>query len=213
MTPRASATRLRLETLHVKARVFETFGVQANTIAGSLGRTVLEYNLLSERLRLKRPSLTTNPQLARALKRISTTWQELRGPDDGMRLLLILPSMGAGVKTLANIRLASELAKDHSVFLCNAQPAECDPRMVEQLDDRVIFLEGVPGHTPWSMAGDRDSGRRTQVLRELVRLHRIDRIHSLAQPADRLALALVRELKLPWLIHLDGYRAIFDRVA
>ena len=200
-----------LETLHVKARVFETFKVPLNVMAESLGRTVLEYNQLSQRLDLKRPALTSNPHLTPALSRIRAHWQDQRETNHPMRILFIVPDLKPGAFTLANLYLANALAREHKVFLCNAQPDECDPNLVLELGEDIILLEGTLGQTPWTMADRHDAGHRLQVIKELIRFHQIDVIHSRSWPADRLALSLNDELKVPWLIHLDGYRAFFDR--
>jgi len=199
------------ETLLVKARIFETFNVPANAIAQSLGRSVLEYNQLSERSDLRRPTLTANPHLATVLSRIRSTLQKGRASDDALKILLVVRDMVPGAESLANIHLANALAREHLVFLCNAQPSKCHLNLVQQLEDRVILLEGTLGETAWSLdidglaeGGRAHSGRRGQILEELIRFHRIDVIHSRSWWADRLVLGLDRELKLPWLIHLDG---------
>jgi hypothetical protein len=200
-----------LETLSVKTRVFDTFRVPANAMAKSLGRTVLEYNQLNEQLGLNRPALTANPRLTPALNQIRTTWQGRCGSAHAMRILLVVPDMKPQTQTLANIHLANRLAEEHSVFLCNAHPGDCDPHMVEQLDDRVIRLEGTLARTPWFTEDRADLARRTRVLRELVQFHQIDLIHSRSPKADRLVHSLKDTLRVPWLIHLDDYRALFDQ--
>jgi glycosyltransferase involved in cell wall biosynthesis len=199
------------ETLQVKARIFETFNVHANEIAQSMGRSVLEYNQLSERANLRRPTFTANPHLAPVLLRIRSIMQNGRGSDDALKILLVVRDAISGAESLANIHLANALARENLVFLCNAQPTKFDVNLVQHLDDRVILLEGTLGETPWSpeiegLAEGRrvHSGRRVQILEELTRFHRIDVIHSRSWPADRLVLGLNRELKLPWFIHFDG---------
>ena len=66
-----------VETLHVKARVFETYPVSRNAIAGSLARSVLEYGWLTQQFQLDRPCLTANPIAALPLERIRAS---LGGP-------------------------------------------------------------------------------------------------------------------------------------
>jgi glycosyltransferase involved in cell wall biosynthesis len=201
-----------IETLHVKALIFEAFGVTVNAMAASLARTVLEYQQLSERLNLQRPALTANAHLAPALDRIRMAWQAHPGDGDSMSVLLVLSDLKPGALTLANIHLASALAREHRVFLCILQPADCDQELIKQLDDRVAFLEGIPGPNPGTTADLRSNAdRRAGVLAELIKLHRIDAIHWHARPEDPLALCLKQKVDLPWLVHVDGYRPLQDR--
>ena len=106
---------------------------------------------------------------------------------------MVVGDMEAGDETLANIQLANTLAEEHCVFLCNARPSRCDQTMVASVDHGVILFEGTLGETAWSAAGevwsqqDRlSAGPRVEILNELIRLHRIDVIHSRDNWADLL---------------------------
>ena len=138
------------ESLHVKALVFEAFPISANAIAGSLARSVLEYNELSERMNLKRPVLTANPQVGGPLSRIRSRLSQVRHAPSSLKILLVVNDMESTSDSLAAIDLAGALADEYTVFLCNAQPQNCDPTMVARVDNRVIFLEGTLGPSPWS---------------------------------------------------------------
>jgi glycosyltransferase involved in cell wall biosynthesis len=198
------------ESLLVKARVLETFGVSSNAIACSLARTVLEYNQLSERMDTKRPALTANPRLIVPLNRIRARLDRDRPARNLLNILLVAGELDAGAESHAVVQLANALAREHRVFLCNAQPSRCDLSIAAELDLTVILLEGTLGQTPWQaeeMPLDKRgplAGRRAQVLRELIRFHRIDVIHSVSWCADRVVLPIIVELKLSWLIHLKG---------
>ena len=87
-----------------------------------------------------------------------------------------------------------------------------------EIDDRITLLEGHLGMTYW--VGDRKtrpdgtlseavSSHRSQVIRELIRLHRIDVIHSRGWRADRLIADVETDPSIPWFIDLcdpDDYR-------
>jgi hypothetical protein len=45
---------------------------------------------------------------------------------------------------------------------------------------------------------------RAEVLTELITIHRIDAIHSRSWLAHRLLLSISADLRIPWLIRLDG---------
>ena len=199
------------ESLHVKALVFETFPISANAIAGSLARTVLEYNELSERMNLKRPALTANPHLSGPLNRIRSRLDQGRHAPSSLKIALVVSDMESTSDSLAAIDLVGALAREHTVFLCNAQPQRCEPNVVARVDKRVIFLEGTLGPSPWSaraeqsdQAGRPEAGSRREILQELIRFHRIDLIHSRSWPADRLVLSIIDELRTPWVIELNG---------
>jgi len=195
------------ESLHVKARVFETFPVSANAMASSLARSVLEYNELTERMNLRRPALTANPHVSGPLNRIRAKLNQGCYASSALKILLVVNDLEATGECAAIIRLAGALAGEHTIFLCNARPQDTDPDMVARLDKRVIFLEGTLGPTRWSASAeqsDQTASRRSEILKELIRLHRIDVIHSCSWWADRLILSIIPELKIPWLIHLDG---------
>jgi glycosyltransferase involved in cell wall biosynthesis len=203
------------ESLYVKARVFEMFPISANAINRSLGQTVREYNLLTERFNLERPTLTANPKVASSLNRIRAALVERRPPHSALKVLLVVNDLEAGPATLSAIHVANALAKEHEVFICNAQPWRSDPRMAERVDRTVMLLEGTLGQSPWS-EGDHPAGdpgehhdrRRVAVLKELIRFHRVDVIHSRSSTADRLVLDVNEELRLPWLAHVqDDYEA------
>ncbi len=198
------------ESLYVKARVFETFPVSANAIARSLGRTVLEYDWLTERFGLQRPALSANPRVVPLLERIREALRGRIGERSGLKILLVVDDMEPGEQCLAAIDMANALASDHLVFLCNAQPSRCDDSMAARVSHRVVFLEGSLGQTPWTSASDSSPNevslddRRIQVLSELIRIHRIDVIHSCFSEPDRLVLRIKEQLDLPWFRHFHG---------
>ncbi len=138
------------ETLLVKAKIFETFNLPANTIARSLGWSILEYNQLSDRFSLRRPVFTANLHLSLVLSQIRSSLRKRQASGDGMKVLLVIRDMLPGAESLANIHLANALARNYSVFLCNSQPERNDANLIQQLDDRIILLEGTLGSTPWS---------------------------------------------------------------
>ncbi len=201
------------ETLYVKARVFETFPVSTNAMTFCLGRTVLEYNDLTHQFDLKRPILTANPRAESSLERIRDVLRKRR-PATGcseLKILLVLSDLGRCRESLAMIQLANALASDHEVFLCNARPSECHPDLVARVEKEVICLEGTLGPTPWSMTADPlgkedipGQARRVEILRELIRFHRINVIHSRSRAADRLTLEIVEDLDIPWFTCLES---------
>jgi glycosyltransferase involved in cell wall biosynthesis len=202
-----------VESLYVRARIFETFPVSTNAINRSLGQFVLQYNLLTEGYDLERPALTVNPKLTSSLNRIRATLSGRRAPQSGLRVLLVVNDMEQRAGTLSAIHLANALAKEHEVFLCNAQLRRSDPAMAARVDGNVLLLEGTLGPGPWS-DGDDPAGdpgrlhdrRRVKALEELIRFHGIDVIHSRSSTADRLVLTVNEELKLPWFAHVhDDY--------
>ena len=185
------------ESLYVKARVFETYPVTPTAIAGSLARSVLEYEQLTERMNLERPALSANAHLAGTLGRIRAEFERRLIDPSAQRILVVLSDIEATAETLAGIELASALARENTVFVCNAQPHRFDLSLGSRLDPRLILLEGTLGPTPWSSEDDLGAvsgagapGRRALVLRELIRLLRIDVVHTHAFPADRLVLEL-----------------------
>jgi len=198
------------ESLYVKARVFETFPVSANAIAHSLGQTVLEYDWLTERFGLQRPALSANPRVVPLLERIREALRRRVGERCGLKILLVIDDMEPGKQCLATIDLANALASEHLVFLCNAQPFNCDSSMTARVNERVLLLEGSLGQTPWTSASDSSSSeesrenRRVEILRELIRIHQIDVIHTRFREADRLVLRIKDELDIPWFRHFDG---------
>ena len=194
------------ETLHVKIRVFETFSVSANAIRRGLGQTFLEYAMLTVRFSLKRPPLTMDARagMLRLLDRARGALNRQTGGHGELKILFIVDSAQGGLDRLASIHLINALARDHQVFLCVASPAVASETSWEELDDRVIPIEGTLAVTPWSSQGF--EGRfRAEVLKELIRFHQIDVIHSRFEEGDRLAAKINAELNLPWFIHMsDG---------
>ena len=72
------------ESLYVKARVFETYPVTASAITGSLARSALEYNQLTDRMKLERPPIAANVHLTGVLKRIHEALESrLNHPEQG----------------------------------------------------------------------------------------------------------------------------------
>ena len=200
-----------LESLHVKARIIETYPVSPNAITRSLARSVFEYNELTERFELKRPALTENHLLAEPLGRIRSVLESRLKAHASLRVLLVLDDMEARDETYAAIELANTLAREHTVFLCNAQPHLVDPGASERLSSQLLHIEGTIGPTPWSLADGRlgnqrlhRTRRRPLVLGELIRLLRIDVVHSCARAAHRLMLGARAEGTLPWVIDTAG---------
>ena len=161
-------------------------------------------------MNLKRPVLTANPQVGGPLSRIRSRLSQLRHAPSSLKILLVLNDMESTSDSLAAIDLARALADEYTVFLCNAQPQNCDPTMVARVDNRVIFLEGTLGPSPWSavaeQSGRPEAGRRREILKELIRFHQIDLIHSRAWPADCLVFSLIDDVRTPWVIDLAGIR-------
>jgi len=197
-----------LESLSVKARILETYPVTAAAITGSLARSVFEYDQLTDRMKLKRPSISKNAQLTGVLARLRAQFDNRLRDPAALRIAFVLGDMKASAANVAMIDLANALSAEHNVFVCNAQPALLDESLVRGMDFRLISLEGILGVTYWasdlslSLApGDREGDRRSSVLRELIRILRIDVLHSYSLPADRLALAAGAGQLIPWLVH------------
>jgi glycosyltransferase involved in cell wall biosynthesis len=202
-----------VESLYVRARVFETFPVSTHAINRSLGQSVLEYNLLTEGYDLKRPPLTANAKITSTLNRIRAALTERRTAPCALKVLLLVDDMEARPGTLSAIHLANALANEHEVFLCNARPHRIDQGLVDRVDRRVNWLEGTLGPSPWSQgvdlaseSGHLGSRRRVEILKELIRFHRIAMIHSRSTQADGLVLQINEELNVPWFTHLPGAR-------
>ena len=128
-----------------------------------------------------------------------------------MRILLVAGDLDAAGESAAIIRLAEALVDEHTVFFLSAWPRDGDREVVAQVDERVIFLEGTLGPALWSASTEHQdqtasgqSSRRSEILRELIRLHRIDVIHTFSWPADCLILPIIPLLEVPWLIHLSS---------
>jgi len=198
------------ETLSVRGRIFEEFPVSANAIARSLGQAVFEYDFLTEKYGLTRPGWTSNPSLQPALERIRRLLHTRLGNRSLKRVLMIVDDLAADEQALARIHLASRLARDYQVYLCNAQPRTCHLASVPELDASVVFIEGSLGLTLWSRESDNSHVelpwgiRRIRVLRELIRFHEIDMIHAHTSRADHLARLLNEELGLPLFSRLQA---------
>ena len=202
------------ESLHVKARVLETYPVSARAVAGSLARSIFEYNGLTERLALERPALIENQLLAEPLARLRSVVDSRLEAPSALRVLLVVPDIEAGGEASSVIELASALAREHTVFLCNAQPHLVDQVTKGRVGPRVIFLEGTIGPTPWSLADQTlgRSARRPLVLSELMRLLCIDVVHSNSPAADGLILATRSEPPIPWLVHAKSVLHLFSAI-
>jgi glycosyltransferase involved in cell wall biosynthesis len=203
------------ESLHVKALIFETFPVTVSAIATSLARTALEYNELSERMNLKRPAVSANPHLTGPLDRIRASFDRSLHTPSALKILLVAGDLKASGESTAIISLASALAREYTVLLCNSRPEDTDSETVARLDDRVILLEGTLGAMPWSpSAGQSEqvTGRRADIIKELIRLHHIDVIHSGSWLADRLVLSIIDDLDVPWVIHSSGALGALERL-
>jgi hypothetical protein len=91
---------------------------------------------------------------------------------------------------------------------------------VQGIDERIVPLEGTLGILPWSWDGDpriepeaREamSGRRAEVVGELIRFHGIDVIQSCGPWAARLLIAAGVETDIPAFVdpgELEGFLAI-----
>ena len=196
------------ESLYVKARVLETYPVSTQAVSGSLARSIFEYNDLSERLDLKRPALSENPFLEDPLARLRSVVDSRLDDPTALRVLLVLSDLAAHQETEWVIELANALVREHTVFLCNARPSLVDDAAKHRLSPRLIFVEGTIGPTPWSLADERITNQkprlrscRASVLGELLRLLRIDVVHSHLAAAGRLVLASRTEPLVPWVVH------------
>ncbi|WP_165220207.1 glycosyltransferase [Aquisphaera insulae] len=201
------------ETLYVKARIMETFRVSLNSIASTLGRSVVEYDELTRRFNLDRPAFTANPRAQAALGRIREHLRSRHeeGGRTGPGILLVADDLGQSDEPSVAIRLANALSTSHRVFLCVVQPRDDDPETAYLVNDDVVLLEGTLGRSPTTLpveprgsVGLSGQPGRSRILRELIRIHEIDVIHSLSRTADRLVLDIVEGLDMPWLSHLDG---------
>ena len=199
------------ESLYVKARVFESYPVTCKAITGSLARSVLEYEQLTERMKLDRPSLSANVRLAAVIGRIRDEFASRLSDSKALRIVVVLGDLHATAETLAMIDLANSLVSEHTVFVCNAQPHLFDPGAGARLDFRVIPLEGTLGPAPWTAEGAPGGAvgfgeprRRAIVLRELIRILCIDVVHAPSPPADRLMLEALEEPKILGLTHPLG---------
>jgi glycosyltransferase involved in cell wall biosynthesis len=212
------AAELVEEQLHVKARIFESYPITADAISRSVSYTVAEYVHRKAVMGLDRPALTSQPKLEPSLARIRSALRARRQPVRDLRVLMVLSAADQGRGQEAAIRLANKLAGYFHVFLCNACPWTTEPRTAAAVDERITLIEGTLGMTFW--VGDREtrpdgtppeavSSLRSEVIGELIRLHRIDVIHSRGWWADRLVAEVKPDPSIPWFIDLcypEAYR-------
>ncbi len=212
------AAELVEEQLLVKARIFESFPISANAITRSVSYTVAESLYRARALDLEWPALTDRPVLSPLIGRVRSALRARRGPSRDLRVLMVLSGTDGSAGQQAAIRLANGLSGSFHVFLISARPWMTDPAKAALVDDRITLLEGTLGMTFW--AGEREtlpdgntseavSSSRAEIIAELIRIHRIDVIHSLGWWADRLVAAVMPEPSLPWFIdlrHAEEYR-------
>jgi glycosyltransferase involved in cell wall biosynthesis len=179
------------ESLSVKASIFEAYPITPRAIATSMARSVLEYDQLTERLSLKRPGMSVNASLIPVLGRIRALLDERLSDPTALRIAMVLGDGQPSVENSGLIELANALSHEHTVFICNAQLSLLDDALLGQMDERLIPIEGAPDQAPSKIdpAGwRREFERRLAALKELVRILRIDVLHSHSSPADRLML-------------------------
>ena len=179
------------ESLSVKARIFENYPVTPRAIASSLARSVLEYDQLTERMSLNRPSISANAQLADVLDRIRAELDSRLIDPAASRIVVVLGEVNASAENSGLIELANELSHEHTVFICNAQLSSLDEELIGRLDESLIPIQGIPGQSTWTIGpavGRREHSRRSLAMHELFRILRIDLVHSHSSPAGRLML-------------------------
>jgi glycosyltransferase involved in cell wall biosynthesis len=191
------------ETLRVKRRTFETFEVSAQAMTRSLAQTVFEYHLLNPDANSRSVSESGLPSVREDLSAIRELLDNRQATRSSLRILLIFDGLSSSLLTLSDIHLANALARDHIVFLCNTRPELCDREVLDQLDSRVLPIEGAAGVPEWQLAkqhrGDWDRSEvRIKVLEELIRLHAIDVIDSRSEAAEAWAQRVAGDLELPW---------------
>ncbi|AMV39364.1 glycosyltransferase [Planctomyces sp. SH-PL62] len=195
------------ETLHVKSRVFETFDVSLNAMARSLGQTLFEYDMMTERFALKRPPLMSNARAAGPLEEIRERFRRKLDAPGELRILLVIDGSESGLVAASTIHLANALAREHRVFVLAVSTSEQTRSFQQALSDRVVLLEGTLSATPWSAGQPAEDGAanrlRVRILQELIRFHEIDVIHSRHESADRLVAQFNADLNIPWFIHHD----------
>lgn len=179
------------ETLRVKARIIETYPVSARAVRLGLAQTFWEHALLTRRFDLKRPPLTVNPRpaIAGPLDRLRAAFESRTEARGATRILFILGSAD-------NLDSINALAREHWIFLCVASPTAESAALAAELDGRVTLIEGTLGLAPWSADGV-GVELRVDVLKELVRFHKIDAIQSQSEEGDRLAVQINADLNLP----------------
>jgi hypothetical protein len=128
-----------------------------------------------------------------------------------LKILLVASDLGRSDELPHSIQLANALSREHQVFLCNAHPGDLSENLVAEVNREIVFLEGTLGQFPYSWtanprAAESQSGQssRCDALRELIRIHQVDVIHSRGEAADRLVLDLKRDVDTPWFTHLDS---------
>jgi hypothetical protein len=191
--------------------LFETFRVSPRAIASSMVQTVVEYNGLGKRLNRKRPALSANQKLAGVLARIRVSLDGPCAAAASRKVLLVVDARGPGEDAASAIRLARTLAAEHTVFVCSAQARGDAATTVARALDRVILIEGTQGMCPPPGPRRRPeailSGEvadRSDALKELIKFHQIEVIHSRTWSADQLVLSVIADLRAAWFIHLDG---------
>ena len=189
------------EQLRVKARIVESFPVTASAFSGSMAHAFAEH---ADRLQGigARPSMADEPRLAEHLERLRAAFRGRLGVWHDAPILFVLSGVTDRPEHRASIRLARSLSRRVPVFLCNARPTVLDPGVAARIDERIILLEGTLGLVPWGPCGDSGIGageaeatpsRRARVIRELIRFHRIETIHSEGQGAAALLAAAGRK--------------------
>ena len=203
------------ESLYVKARILETYPVTPGAITQSLARSVLEYDHLTERMKLKRPRITANTHLTSVLGRICAEFDRRLANPTSLRIALFLGDLKASPANNALIDLANALSVDHTVLICSAQPSLLDQSLLTRFDSRLIPLEGTLGAASSTTAGDpapgagaRELSLRANRLSDLIRILRVDVLHSHSLPADRLVLATGLGQSFPWLIHPKSHASM-----
>ena len=98
--------------------------------------------------------------------------------------------MEAGDETYAAMELANALAREHTVFLCNAQPRLLDEAMRNRLSPRLILVRGDAGADSLVTRG-RTNRRRAKArgsLRRASRARRVDPISFTSMSCIRIRL-------------------------
>jgi glycosyltransferase involved in cell wall biosynthesis len=208
------ALELVHEQLHVKAQIFEDFSISARAISRSVSTSVAEYVYRARSLGLDWPLLTSQPRLEPLLKRIRSALRARQQPPRDLRILMVFSGTDRPAGQEAAVRLANALAESFHVFLCSARPWMPEP----EVDERITRLEGTLSMTFWSWdketrpdgtVTEAASSRRAEIIGELIRLHRIDVIHSRGWWADRLVASVHPDPRIPWFLDLrdaDDYR-------
>ena len=142
-------------------------------------------------MKLKRPRITANTHLTGVLGRICAEFDRRLANPRSLRIALFLGDLKASPANNALIDLANALSVDHTVLICNAQPSLLDQGLLARFDSRLIPLEGTlgtaPGPPPEIPHGvrHRELSLRANRLSDLIRILRVDVLHSHSLPADR----------------------------